>query len=660
MSILNKKLPILVILLLPALVTYSQNTLYVSNYDWDSNPGYSIGTSNEKPMMALKEKYVVEFAYSEDDALEEYYLEHKALWLNSNERIDAYNKIYLPYSSTSKLLKSKARVITKGGKIIELDDSKILSAQDEETGKYYKYFAFEGVEKGSIIEYFYVEKKQPSFRGTAFRLQTEYDKRDIGFDLFSPSNLIFAFKSYNSLPEITKDTLVKDRLHWNLDIEAIDGLDNETQSPYDASRAYLVYKLDRNTAKNLSDISSYGDVSQNIYNYYYNEPTKKATSLIESFVAQTIQKEDESVEAKIRRLDNIIKADFYLSKGGDDALKDLEEVLSKKVANNSGMMKLYIALLNHLGIEHEIVITSNRESLKFDKEFEAHNFLNDYLIYFPKFKTYLSATETNSRYGYPPAWLTDNYGLFVKEVSVGSFKSGVGKIKYIDPLSADKTIDEMVLDVQFDVDDLTSNSIALDRSFTGYYGLPIHPYMNLVKEDDRTNIIESLAKFMNENVTVEGSTIVNEDPNLFGVEPIHFVIEVKSNAFVEKAGRKYLFKIGELIGSQIEMYQEKERKLPLENEHTRSYIRTIRVTVPKGYKVANLDELVMENVYEENGENLFSFISSYKVDGNTITVKADEYYKTNIVPPSIFEEYRKVINSAADFNKVTLVLEPIE
>ena len=208
MSILNKKLSIFFILLLPALVTYSQNTLHVSNYDWDSNPGYSIGTSDEKPMMALKEKHVVEFAYSEDGALEEYYLEHKALWLNSNERIDAYNKIYLPYSNTSELLKSKARVITKGGKIIELDDSKILSAQDEETGKYYKYFAFEGVEKGSIIEYFYVEKRQPSFRGTAFRFQNEYDKKDIGFDLFSPSNLIFAFKSYNGLPEVTKDTLV--------------------------------------------------------------------------------------------------------------------------------------------------------------------------------------------------------------------------------------------------------------------------------------------------------------------------------------------------------------------------------------------------------------------------------------------------------------------
>ncbi len=660
MNIFKINPPILFIFLILGLPTFSQSNLFVSNYDWDSRPGYSINSSNEEPMMALKEKYVVEFAYSEDSALQEYYLEHKALLLNNNDRIDAYNKIYLPYSNTSELLKSKARVITKEGKVIELDDTKILSAQDEETGKYYKYFAFEGVEKGSVIEYFYVEKKQPSYRGTAFRLQNEYDKKNVGFDLFSPSNLVFAFKSYNNLPEISKDSLTKDRSHWKLNLEFLEGLENEAQSPYDASRALLVYKLDRNKAKNLNDISSYGDVSQNIYNYFYTEPTKKARSLIEDFVAQNLKSENQNIEAKIRRLDNIIKGGFYLSNGEDENLKDLEEILSKKVANSNGMMKLYIALLNHLGIEHEIVITSNRETLKFDKEFEAHNFLNDYLIYFPKFETYLSATETNTRYGYPPAWFTDNYGLFVKEVNIGNFKSGVGKIKYIEPLNADKTIDEMVLNVQFDSDDITSNSINIDRSFTGYYAMPIHPYMNQVKDDDRKKLLEGMAKSMNDNVKVEKSKIVNENPELFGIEPLHFVVDVNSNSFVEKAGRKYLFKIGELIGSQIEMYQAKERRLPLENEHTKSYIRTIKVNLPKGYNVANPNELVINNAYEENGNSLFSFNSSYEIEGQTITIKADEFYRSNIIPPSIFEEYRKVINSAADFNKVTLVLEPSE
>ncbi|MDC6367182.1 MULTISPECIES: DUF3857 domain-containing protein [Flavobacteriaceae] len=635
---------------------YGQDNLYVSSYNWDKTPNYKLPVDSEEPMMALKEKYITEFAYS-DNAFTEHYLEHKAFWLNSNEKIEAYNKIYLPYSTNSELLENKARVITKNGKIIDLDESKILTAQDEETGKHYKYFAFEGVEKGSVIEYFYVEKKKPSYNGIAFRLQSDFDKKNVDFDLYSPSNLVFQFKSYNGLPDVVKDTLSKNRLHWKLSLESLAGLQKEEQAPYAASRGYLIYKLDKNLKTNKSDLSSYGKVAQNIYNYYYTEPSKKASSQIQEFAASS-SKNNNDLESKIRSIDNLIKSGFILSESGGENLKNLEEILEKKVASSTGMIKLYVALLRHLQIAHEIVITSNRKTLKFDKDFEAHNFLKDFLIYFPDLKTYLSPTDMQSRYGYPPAFLTDNYGLFIKEVSVGSFKSAIGKIKYIEPLSADKTIDKMIIDVQFDQEDLTYNSIKLQRSFSGYYAMPFHPYMNQIIGDNRSEMMEGLAKTMNENIEVKKMELVNESPDLFGIKPIGFIIDLKSDAFVEKAGRKYLFKLGELIGPQIEMYQEKKRVLPLENEHTRSYYRTLNITLPKGYRVVNLDELNIENKYDENGEELFSFTSFYELKDNVLSITADEHYRTNIVAPSIFVKFRKVINTAADFNKITLILEP--
>ena len=357
-------------------------------------------------------------------------------------------------------------------------------------------------------------------------------------------------------------------------------------------------------------------------------------------------------------MDNAIKSSIILSESADDGLKDLENILEKKVANSTGLIKLYVALLQSLEIKHEIVITSDRQKLKFDEEFEAHNFLTDFLIYFPELKTYLSPTDMQSRYGYPPALLTDNYGLFIKEVSLGDYKSGVGKIKYINSLAADKTVDKMEIDVRFDAEDNTSNLIRLVRSFSGYYGMPIHPYMSLIAGEDRENVLKGLAETMNENVVVEKSEVVNENPELFGIKPIQFEIDLKSDAFVDKAGNKYLFKIGELIGPQIQMYQEKKRILPLENEFKRSYYRSITITLPTGYRVANLDDLNIDNKYEEQGKELFSFKSFYELNGNVLKVTADEYYRANFVPPAIFEEYRKVINSAADFNKITLILEP--
>ena len=51
------------------------------------------------------------------------------------------------------------------------------------------------------------------------------------------------------------------------------------------------------------------------------------------------------------------------------------------------------------------------------------------------------------------------------------------------------------------------------------------------------------------------------------------------------------------------------------------------------------------------------FESSYEKEGQVIKIKVDEYYDMLHVPLDMYEDYRAVINSAADFNKVVLVLE---
>ncbi len=647
------------LLVLLTFVGNAQEQLMVSDYDWEDVPDYSFQPEDDASMMAFKEQYITEFAFSKDNDFTEYYLEHIALWLNSNDKIEAHNKVYLPYASKSEFLKSKARVITASGQIIDLDDSKILSAQDEETGKNYTYFAFEGVEKGSVIEYLYLVKKKPSYNGTAFRLQSNYAKKEVNFDLYAPSNLEFQFKSYNGLPAVVKDTLVKDRLHWSLGIKDLEMLKQEEEAPYAASRGYFVYKLDRNTRTNKRDLSSYGSVAQNIYNFYYNEPSKKAKTLIEQLV-RSIDSQNDSLASQLRDVDHLIKSTFTLANSGGENLKDLEQILVKNVASTTGMIKLYVAVLSHLEIKHEMVLTSNRSRLKFDKDFEAHNFLADFLIYFPALGTYLSPTDMESRYGFPPGYLTDNHGLFIKEVKIGSFKSGIGKVKYINAPDADKTTDKLVVNVRFDAENLLSNSFEIERSISGYNALPIHPYMHLIVGEDRENILKELAKNMSENVDVDRIDVINEDPKLFGVKPIKFVMDLKSEAFIEKAGKKYLFNVGALIGPQKQMYQDKKRILPLESRYKRSYYREINIQLPKGFTVVNLEELKIKNSYANDGKELFSFVSSYALVGDQLKVTVVEYYDTNIVPPSIFEAYRKVINSAADFNKITLILEPKE
>ncbi|MAZ73656.1 MAG: hypothetical protein CMC70_10985 [Flavobacteriaceae bacterium] len=608
-------------------------------------------------MVALKHAIVTEFSNDDKGGLTEYFLEHEVLWLNSNEKIEEYNKIYLPYSSSSKIIVNKARVISKNGKITEIDPSKIIESKNEETGQQLQYFALEGIEIGSIVEHIYVYERSPKYTGNRINLQSSYPKNNVSFDLYAPSNLIFNFKSYNTAPEIVQLESKYDRNHWSLPETNFVGITEERVAAYWASTAFLVYALNANTASNTTGISSYSNLVKRLYPFYYPEHSKRTQKNIEKFAQEAIGKSKET-EEKIRSLDRYIKTNVFLSNSGSDEAKDLDEVLKNKVGNETGVLKLYTALLTSLGIEHELVITSDRQILKFDKDFEAFNFLTDFLLYFPEFETYLSPNDYDTRYGYPPPFLTDNYGLFIKKVELGDFSSGLGEVKYIEPLAADKTVDNMKIDISFEKDNLSKIIVDYERAMGGYYSGFIQPYIHLVKQEDKDELMEGFVTRINENVTINSKKIINGKPELFGIKPFTVVLNYDSEAFVEKAGNKYLFKIGELISKQIEMYQETERVLDVEEEHTRTYLRTITVQIPEGYNIANLDDIKIKHAYAKDGEPHFSFNSYYELDGNLLTITADEYYHKNKVDVSLYEEYRTVVNSAADFNKITLVLQP--
>ena len=150
---------------------YAQKEPFYKSYDWELNPTHDINFADSTDIVTLKDKVVVEFYFDSDGKFIEYYLIHQILWLNSDEEIEKNNKIYIPFSSSSTPILNKGRVITKEGNIINLSEKEILTAEDEETKKKYKYYTFKGIEKGSIIEYMYVIKRAPVYKGNSMLFQ---------------------------------------------------------------------------------------------------------------------------------------------------------------------------------------------------------------------------------------------------------------------------------------------------------------------------------------------------------------------------------------------------------------------------------------------------------------------------------------------------------
>ena len=631
----------------------AQTVPFYESYNWEITPSYQIEES-DNDMVAIKDKVVTEFIF-EDQNLIEYYLEHKVLWLNSDDRIEEYTKVYLPIANDASQVVINARIIKKTGEIIVLDKSRILRSEGDETGRDFNYYSIDDVEKGSIIEYYYVIKRRPKFQGAMVDIESDYDKQTVEFDLYAPSNLRFSFKSFNLETTVKKIESFKEKTHWKFLAKDIKAVNKEDKAPYNAAIGFIMYKLHENTANNAI-ITSYNNVAQNLFDFYYSTYSKLEKKLINKFAKNFKFDDGLRDENKARIIDLFIKENIYISENDSE---NLTNVLKTKTANETGVIKLYIALFEKFDVTHEMVLTSNRLQLKFDKDFEATNFLQEFLFYFPASKKYLSPSKFGTRFGFPPPYFMNNFGLFVTGYDINGKRKAFSEVKFIEGIPASLSSDEMLIEVIFNTKDLTKNTIALERKLNGYYAMNLHPFMNLIQPNRINEVIDQyFVQNSDKNAKVLKREFINEDPSLFGVKPFVVKFDINSEYFVEKKGDKYLFKLGDLIGPQMEMQQEKKRILPLEAEFNRSYYRTIKIHITEGYQISNLEDIIIKNSYTTKDKELFIFDSYYTLEGNVLTVIADEHYRETFVAPEIFEAYRTVINSAADFNKVTLVLEP--
>jgi hypothetical protein len=152
---------------------------------------------------------------------------------------------------------------------------------------------------------------------------------------------------------------------------------------------------------------------------------------------------------------------------------------------------------------------------------------------------------------------------------------------------------------------------------------------------------------------LENKSLEQTDP----YKPFIVNATVRSTQLFDKAGTKYLVKVGELIGRQEEMYETKKRHNKITLQYPHALVREIELTIPEGYKINNLEDLNINETYKEGDVLTMGFVSRYEVSGNTLKIKIQEDYRNIAYPLDQYEAFKKVINAAADFNKVVLILD---
>lgn len=628
---------------------------------------YKYFTFPEKPEFEVTEhiksleEAVINKIYSSQYIVEEndekqYIFTYTARWINSDEVIKRNNRVYLSASQGAEYLYQKARVIKPNGDIQELKKSDIKEGVLEENDQKYYYFALEGLEKGSIIETANYEKRNPNYYGSLVYLQEKVERMNQRYELICPSHLKFAFKSINNAPEMVYDTLTKEYNRWTVEVDSIGGVEAQPTMFDDVVKQGILSKLDRNIAKNTGDLTSYGSAARTVYSNLHPEFSKAQQKKLSKIAKEINLSSLKDETSKIQAIENYLKSNIQVVESPYSDLRNIDFILENKAANDFGITMLHVALLELAELKFEIILTSDRSNIRFDPDFEAYLFLDHYMIYFPTTDQYLAPTNNFLRAPIVPAEWTHNYGLFIKEVGVGDMKVPIGKVKFIEALPYSATKDEMDIEVKFE-EDLVHPTISIEKSSSGYSAQYFQPYFHLMDEEALGNVKKSLVLMINEEIEAEEVELKNTSENDFGSKPFVYSFSTNEHSFVEKAGSDFLFKLGLLIGPQMEMYQEEERKYDVESENARFYGRKIQFNIPEGYIIKNLEDLKMEYKYGEEGKENLYFKSTYTKKGNQVTVECEEYYTEIVYPVSEFEKYQKVINAAADFNKIVLVLQ---
>ncbi len=629
-----------------------------ADYQLSESTTYEKQEAADDAIITLNEDYSMEFKY-ESEVAKSYTLLHKRVQLITDKGVNGYNAVYIPVNDGDSLLSYDARVITPAGKVISLGENALKEGYDERSKRAYKYFAFEGVEKGSDIEYFYYIKRNArrTLMGRVVNFQKSSLIKESTFEVITPDNIELGFKSYNDLGSVIRDTTLEEKNRWYLNKSNIAKFKPQSNAYDQPNQQYLIFKLEANTITGVTSAISYESVSTILFTNAFADASKDVTKKLKKILKELPVK-GKTDEEIIRIVEHYVKSTFSFMDVANPQLENLESVLENKSLNEDGAVKLIGSLLSILEINCQLVLTNDRSEVPFDETFESYIFLSHRLFYFSKLGLYMEPFSPLSRLGYIDPMYMNTYALFITAKVEKKSLLITQKIGFIEPLKADRTTSDIYVDVTFD-DAFENPNYHFQHKQTGYYANTYQCGYDFIKEEEKLKVWSELAiRFLDEEGVIKNLEIKNKGCEHFGVKPYIAEADFKSDKFLDFAGNKYLFKIGDLIGPQMELYQEEERVLPVQSDYNRKYHREINFNIPEGYKVANLEDIKIEKTHKnDEGTVDMTFQSLYEVKGNMVTVKIDEYYHTMDYTKEEFANYQKVINAAADFNKVVLIIQ---
>lgn len=625
---------------------------------WEKSPKlHPISDSlKREPAVFILEERRLE-TQSGDEGYEQYYTTHHIIRLNDDKGAEAFNTFNIPVVPGTKLYEIKARTILPGGRVIEVSREKIKKIKTE-AGMPEYLLAMEAVEPGAEVEVLYTQLLPGTGAGREI-FQYRVPIQQAIFRMIVPNQMVYDTKGFNGFPT-PKDSIMEDQRSYSAIAYNIPALDEEANSRYRASLKRVDYKLSYilRTGKDNDRKQSWKEMARELSRRYINigdRDVRTASGLLQKI---GVSKSDGEVK-KITAIEDYFKTNIAISSGlSDEAGEDFEQTIRKKQSTEKGYVRLFAACLKAADVSYEVGMVGNRFAYEFDDSLEMWSNLGEYCFYFPNQQAYIAPAAITYRYPFLPYQMCGTKGVFTKtKLSADGFGTSQLDVRSIPNTKMDQNGVGITASVVFEGKELLP-VVTTAMSMKGHSAAGLIQSLLFSPKDKEQEAVQNIISLSDKPEDMRSYKVENVSfSNYTTGKPLIISATVQSAKLMEKAGPKYLFKAGELIGKQVEMYADNDRKLPVETEYPNEQPRTLRIVVPTGYKLVNPEALRAHVSCMLEGKEVCGFNSDYRIDGAELVVTIREFYERTSYPLKQYECYRKVVNAAADFNKVVLVLQ---
>lgn len=618
----------LILTLLTATVSLAQ-VEEVKNYTWAESPKFKeIPKEFESyPAVVLKDYRLYDNRIGQY-TYKAFVVKHTAIKMLTDEGINDYNKVSINKKYVRDYRDLQARVIKPDGKIQVLSKDRII----EKDGSDEKQFVFEGVEKGDIIEYYYVIKDYPDFNSVEY-FQRPIPVIDGKFQLnkISEGKAYFLNNGMNEIPS---------KKHHIFTVTNLPAYKEEVSATNVANLVKIYYFVDSN------------------FNYDFNSFYWSLNSFADGVNAKSMVKDFISLlkldDTTVPLDERLKKMDIYLKENIEiDQQYYYKKIFETKKMTPAMTLYLYKDVLDYLKVPYKFMASTDRFDNKFTNVVMPST-LSEILIYIPETDKFLMPFYYWMPYGPPSSVCLEN-----DAIAYDREKNKVtNKFVKISGVEMDDNVNRTKSEITVDAD-METVSVKKRSECTGYRSYYYRNVMKYIPEDKVKEFVRD-AVFDEVDVDIKKYSFENKEYRYnYGTEkPFTFDTEVVvKESWLENAGKNYVITLGKVLGQQTSLYQETERKYPVDITYPKKYIHTITFNIPDGYSVNDVKSLIFhKEIIGENNDIIGKFDSSATIDGRKVNIAIEEFYNFTHLEIGKYNEYRDVMNAAHDFYKSALVL----